>query len=65
LKKLNTIKKEALKTPLQAISIPLKMNKDHNRVLLHLSPYPKCSYLAENSVVPGRPKDQIENTKSN
>jgi pimeloyl-ACP methyl ester carboxylesterase len=60
-------KKEALKTPLQAIIASLEGMKTRSdkEVLLHLSPYPKMLILGEkDTIVPYQEaKEQIENTE--
>jgi pimeloyl-ACP methyl ester carboxylesterase len=59
-------KKEALKTPLQAIVASLEGMKTRadREVLLHLTPYPKMLILGEKDSVLGyeETKEQIENT---
>jgi pimeloyl-ACP methyl ester carboxylesterase len=59
-------KKEALKTPLQAIVASLEGMKTRadREVLLHLTPYPKMFILGEKDSVLGyeETKEQIENT---
>jgi pimeloyl-ACP methyl ester carboxylesterase len=66
-KEIEITKKEALKTPLQAIVASLegmKIRADRE-VLLHLSPYPKILILGEKDPVLGyeETKEQIENTE--
>lgn len=66
IEEIENTKKEALKTPLQAIVASLegmKIRADRE-VLLHLSPYPKMLVLGEKDHVLGyeETKEQIENT---
>ncbi len=63
---IETVKKEALKTPLQGIVASLegmKIRQDRE-VLLHLTPYPKLLILGEKDPVLNyeETKEQIENT---